>query len=108
MCFTVYSAFTGNRVSEDRRKQFITICLKEELIIEGVGGYLNRVFHRRVKFLEEKTNVKYSYLRVEMGSEDAQKLLEKGYAIGTGFKVNTKFNQDKNDNCVVDKIESVE
>lgn len=42
-----------------------------------------------------------------MGSEDARKLLEKGYAIGTGFKVNAKFNQDKDDNCVVDKVESV-
>lgn len=43
-----------------------------------------------------------------MGSDDAKKVLSKGYAIGTGFKVNAKFNQDKNDNCVVDKIESVE
>ena len=42
-----------------------------------------------------------------MGSEDARKLLEKGYAIGTGFKVSAKFNEDKNDNCVVDKVESV-
>lgn len=108
MCFTVYSAFTGNRVSEDMRKGFIDICLKEELIIEWEGGYLHKVFHRWVKYLEEKMGIKYNYLRVEMGSEDARKLLEKGYAIGTGFKVAAKFNQDKNDNCVIDKIESVE
>ncbi len=108
MCFTVYTAFTGNTVPEDWRKAFVDICLKEELIIEGVGGYLHKVFNRRVKYLEEKTGRKYNYLRVEMGSDDARKVLEKGYAIGTGFKVSAKFNQDKNDNCVVDKVESVE
>lgn len=107
MCFSVYTSFTWLEVSKELRKEFVNICLDEELIVEGVGWYLNRVFTRRIKFLHVKTGIKYNWFRVEMWSKEAAMIKAKKYAIGTWFKTSAVFNKDKDDNCTIDSVESV-
>lgn len=100
-CFTCYSFYTWKVFT--LRKKFIDVCLDEWLIVEWVGWYLHKVFDRFIKFCREELWENYNWFRVEMGSDIAREVRALGYAVATWYRGGSKFNSDRQDDCIVQK-----
>lgn len=108
MCFTLYSAYTWVEIPKERRREIVQRLLDKKIIVDGKGGYLDDVVDEVRDYLTEKTNIKRVTMIVNMTGDNVQKLRDKNYVIGTWFYPTALFNKDKDDNGIVDSIDSVD
>ena len=100
-CFAHYSRYTWLEISKEWRKEFIDICLDKKLIIDWVGGYLVEVVDEFVKFISIKTEIDFAFARVDCDDKE----INDKFGVITWFRGNTKFKEDRQDDCIIQELE---
>ena len=103
-CLTAFSALTGYKFTDEQRREIWELC-KNDGASDVYGYYLNKAVDIVRNYVNKLNIGTFVTFRIPLGFDEYYGVIKKGYMVVSGYNGNTKWNQDKNDNGVIDYID---
>lgn len=101
---TAFSNLTGYVFTVSQMKEIWELC-KKQGASDSYGFYLNKAVDIIREYVNKLNIGKFVTFRVGIGFDEYYGVMKKGYMVVTGYSGNGKWNNDKNDNGVIDDVE---